>query len=155
FWTGTDLGADGKSRVMFVWEPLPAAANARASETPARVMLTAMASDGRPVFRGPVGAATPEAATGTSPTSGSAAPSAAAAPPAAGASVTFSADPGPIEMRMVVENARGQIIDSTTQTVTVPDYAKTTVSFGTPRVFRARTAREMLLARNNPDAAPT
>src|SRR5262249_16799389 len=60
-----------------------------------------------------------------------------------------------IEMRMVVENARGQVIDSTTQTVTMPDYATTTVAFGTPRVFRARTAREMLLARNNPDAAPT
>ena len=79
------------------------------------------------------------------------------APPAvaAGASVSFTAAPGPIEMRIVVENARGQVIDSTTQTLTVPDYAKTQVSFGTPRLYRARTAREMLLIRNNLDAPPT
>ena len=47
------------------------------------------------------------------------------------------------------------MIDSTTQSITVPDFAKTQVSFGTPRVFRARTAREMLLVRNNLDATPT
>ena len=47
------------------------------------------------------------------------------------------------------------MIDSTAQSITVPDFAKTQVSFGTPRVFRARTAREMLLIRNNLDATPT
>src|SRR6185369_17918076 len=100
--------------------------------------------DGRPVFRGPVG---------EKPASDAPAPD--APPAAAGASVSFNAEPGPIELRIVVENARGQVIDSTTQSITVPDFAKTQVSFGTPRVFRARTAREMLLVRNNPEATPT
>src|SRR5262249_49215552 len=84
FWPGTDLGPDGKSRIMFVWEPLPSAAGARATDTPARVMLTAMAADGRPLFRGPVGNATPEAADPSATTgSTSTAPSSAAAPPPA------------------------------------------------------------------------
>jgi len=130
----------GQARVTFVWEPLTSGDGARSGDAPARVMLTATASDGRPVFRGPVGdKAAPDAT----------------APAAPGAGVSFTAAPGAIEMRIVVENARGTVIDSTTQSLTVPDYAKTPVSFGTPRIYRARTAREMLLVRNNPDATPT
>jgi VWFA-related protein len=145
FWIGTDQASAGQSRVTFVWEPLAAGESARATDVAARVVLTATAADGRPVFRGPVpDKSAPEAA---SP--------ATAPPPAPGASVAFSAAPGPIELRIVVENARGQVIDSTTQSLTVPDYEKTQVSFGTPRIYRARTAREMLLARNNLDATPT
>jgi hypothetical protein len=68
--------------------------------------------------------------------------------------VSFNAPPGAVELRLVVENDHGQPIDSTTESVTVPDYAKTDVSLGTPRVFRARTAREMMLLRNNLDAPP-
>jgi VWFA-related protein len=146
FWTGTDRAPGGQARVTFVWEPLAAGEGARASEAPARVVLTATASDGRPVFRGPVG--DPSASDGATP---GAAPSAALP----GASVSFATAPGPVEMRIVVENARGQVIDSTTQALTVPDYATSPVSFGTPRVYRARTAREMLLVRNNLDATPT
>lgn len=151
FWTGTEQAPDGKTRVTFVWEPLIAAQGGpRAGDAPARVMLTATAPDGSPVFRGRVG---PDEAAVDAP----AAPAAPAAdaPPAPGASVSFTTPPGQIEMRMVVENARGQVVDSTTQTITAPDYSKTQVSFSTPRVFRARTAREMLLLRNNLDAAPS
>ncbi len=137
FWTGTDRGADGKARVTLVWEPAAAPDGARAQEAPARVMLTATAQDGSPIFRGPVPAEVDPAAQGN------------------GASVSFAAAPGQIEMRLVVESARGQVIDSTTQSLTVPDYAKTQVAFGTPRVYRARTAREALLVRNNTDAPPT
>jgi VWFA-related protein len=145
FWTGTDQAAGGQSRVTFVWEPLGVVESARATTLAARVVLTATAPDGRPVFRGSVpDKAAPDAA-----------PAATAPPAAPGASVAFNAAPGPIELRIVVENARGQIIDSTTQSLTVPDYANTRVAFGTPRIYRARTAREMLLARNNLDATPT
>jgi len=142
FWTGTDQSPDGKARVTFVWEGLPAPAQegARAQETAAKVNLTVTAADGSTIFRGPVAAEAPAEATAT------AAPS---------ATVTFPAAPGQIEMRMVVESSRGQIIDSTTQSLTVPDYTKTQVSFGTPRVYRARTVREAMLVRNNPDAVPT
>ncbi len=146
FWTGTDAAAGGQSRVTFVWEPLVAAESARASGTPARVLLTATAPDGRPLFRGSV----PEK---TASDGAAAAPATPAA--AAGASVSFTAAPGPIEMRIVVENGRGQVIDSTTQSLAVPDFAATQVSLGTPRLYRTRTAREMLLVRNNLEATPT
>jgi VWFA-related protein len=138
FWTGTERGSNGKAHVTFVWEPLPPQQGARQQDTPSRVMVTVTAPDGSPVFRGP--AVAPEA-NGTTPP--------------AGAAVAFDAAPGQIDMRLVVENAGGQVIDSTTQSLTVPDYAKTQVSFGTPRVYHARTAREALLVRNNVDAPPT
>jgi VWFA-related protein len=151
FWTGMDQAAGGQTRVTFVWEPFTGSEGGRASDVPARVLLTATAPDGRPVFRGPI---PDKPASDDAPAP--AAPGVAAVPPAAaGASASFTAAPGAIEMRIVVENARGQVIDSTTQSLTVPDYAKTQVSFGTPRIYRARTAREMLLVRNNLDATPT
>ena len=75
--------------------------------------------------------------------------------PSVGAAVSFAAPPGQLDLRMIVENTRGQVIDSVTQSFTVPDYTRTQVSFSTPRLYRARTAREALLVRNNPDATPT
>jgi VWFA-related protein len=147
FWTGTDRDASGQTRLTFVWEALPPKEGARVSNVAARVQLTATAPDGRPVFRGRV----PDAAASAAPT-----PSADAAPAALpSASVSFTAAPGPIDLRIVVEDDRGQVIDSTTQSVTVPDYQQTQVSFSTPRVYRARTAREALQVRNNVDAPPT
>jgi hypothetical protein len=139
FWTGTDRGANGKSRVTFVWEPRTQQ-GARAEDAPSRVMVTATGPDGGPVFRGPAAAAPPDPANPN-------------APP--GASVTFDAAPGQIELRLVVENASGHVVDSTTQSLTVPDFSRTQISFGTPRVFHARTAREALLIRNNVDAPPS
>ena len=154
FWTGTERQADGKAKVTFVWEPLAAGPDsARASEMATRVMLTVTGADGSPVFRGPVaavpaGEAAPAA--GAPPAAGTASPAA-----TTGAAVSFAAPPGQLDMRMVVENARGQVIDSTTQSLTVPDYTRTQVSFSTPRLYRARTAREALLVRNNVEASPT
>src|SRR4029077_6540245 len=76
FWTGTDLTPEGKSRLMFVWEPLPLQEGARGRDIPARVMLTATAADGHPVFRGPVGSVPPggaDAAATSAATTGGAA----------------------------------------------------------------------------------
>ncbi|HTM26682.1 MAG TPA: VWA domain-containing protein [Vicinamibacterales bacterium] len=154
FWTGTDRGPDGQTRVAFAWEPLAAQENARPGDAAARVVLTATAADGHPVFRGRV---PDDAAGGAAPDAG-AAPAASttvsATKPAAAASVAFSAPPGAVELRIIVENAQGRVIDSTSETLTLPDYAQTQVSLSTPRVYRARTAREMLQLRNNPDAPP-
>ena len=63
--------------------------------------------------------------------------------------------PGPLELRIVVESQRGEIVDSSTRTVTIPDYQRTTLAIGTPKVFRARTAGEFAQARTNPRALPT
>ena len=154
FWIGTERAQNGQSRLTFVWEPIGGtSAERRASDTAARVSLTATAEDGRPLFRGRV----PEADAPTLDNSSAPVQTSppAAAPVTAGASTSFDVPPGQVELRMIVESARGQVIDSSTRTLTVPDFTKTQVSLGTPKVFRARTAREFMQARNNPAAVPT
>lgn len=163
YWVGTDRTQAGSARLTFVWEPLTgaAASDRREGTTAARAMLTATAQDGHPLFRGrvPEGDASPSASPATdgassSPVSGSSStPAVAVATSTSGTS--FDAPPGPVELRIVFENEHGQVIDSTTQDVTIPDYARTQVSMGTPRVYRARTARDMLLIRKDPNALPT
>jgi hypothetical protein len=58
-------------------------------------------------------------------------------------------------MRIAVEGARGQVLDSATRELTLPDFTAVQVSLGTPQVFRARTPREIQNVRNSPDALPT
>ena len=55
-WIGTSRGANGKTKVTLVWEPMPRVAGDRdaRSEAPARVMVTAVGPDGAPYFRGRV-----------------------------------------------------------------------------------------------------
>ena len=156
FWIGMAKGTNGSPRVTFAWEPMSGEdAQARGAESGAnRVMLTATAPDGRPVFRGriPEEGAAPAGSSGTTmPSSGG---SAASTPVAAGASASFDALPGPLQLRMVVENSRGQVMDSATQELTVPDFSKVQVSLSTPRVYKGRTARELQLIKANAAAVP-
>ena len=60
-----------------------------------------------------------------------------------------------LQLRITVQNAARQVIDSSTSDVTVPDYTTPQVSFGTPRVYRARTPREVQAIKANPSAVPT
>src|SRR5258705_13288598 len=53
-WIGTSRGDNGKTRVTFVWEPLPKKPGDRPREEPARVSLMAMGPDGSPYYRGKV-----------------------------------------------------------------------------------------------------
>jgi VWFA-related protein len=162
FWTGTDRGPDGKTRLTFTWEPIVAGDSARASEVPAHVMVTAVAADGHPLYRGrvpdPANPSVPDLAPGpgqaASSTPSAASPGGATVSPPVGGTVSFSAAPGAVELKLSVENEHGQVIDATTESLTVPDYGRTGVSLSTPKVYRARTAREMMLLRNNLDAPP-
>jgi VWFA-related protein len=154
FWIGTARGSAGKTRVTFVWEPVSPLPGERQELTAARVALTAVTADGRPAFRGrvpdaqaaaPGGPAAPAAATaGTTPPT-----------PAAGGSATFEVPPGPLDLRMSVEGARGEVIDSSAQQLNVPDFTAVQVSLGTPRLYRARTVREMQALKTRADAMPT
>ena len=127
------------THVTFSWEPVPIAPGQRAEEPAARVSLTAIAPDGRPVFRGRVPEEITAAATG--------------APK--GGSVSFDVPPGRVELKMVVEGARGQVLDTSGRDVTAPDFNTVTMSFGTPRVFRVRTLPELQALKAKPDAVPT
>ena len=140
FWVGTARGLNGMTHVTFSWEPAPITPGQRADEPPARVALTALAPDGHPVFRGRVPEDLPAA-----PASGA----------AKGGSVSFDVPPGRVELKMVVEGARGQVLDTSGRDVTAPDFNTVTMSFGTPRVFRVRTIPELQVIKAKADAVPT
>lgn len=160
FWIGTSKGENGRTRVTFAWERIAAVPGDRREVEPAaRVHLNAMSPDGRPIFRGrvpeegtdPAATAAPNGA--PSSTTGSAASPAASAP--AGSIASFEAPPGQLQLRITVEGARGQVIDSVTRELTLPDFTKVEVAMGTPRVFRGRTVRDIASIRANPAAIPT
>ena len=135
-WIGTARGENGRTRVTFAWEPGLQEGSGRSVTPAASVQLTAVASDGRPLFRGAV-PASPDAAASQ-----------------AGGHVTFEAAPGQLQFRISAEDARGEVVDASTREVTVPDYSQVTVSLGTPRLYRARTARDVQAIRAAANATP-
>jgi hypothetical protein len=60
-----------------------------------------------------------------------------------------------VQLRLNVEAAKGQVLDSAVRELTVPDYTQVQVSLGTPRVYRARSARDIHEIRANPAAVPS
>jgi hypothetical protein len=150
FWLGTAPGENGRTKVTFAWEPIPAVPgeSRHGENAPARVALTAVSPDGRPLFRGRVpqeDAAGGPPSTGATTTPGT----------PAGSQVSFDAPPGQVQVRMTVEGQSGQVIDSATRELTLPDFSKVEVSFSTPEVFRARTPRDVQTVRKATGAIPT
>jgi hypothetical protein len=156
-WIGNSRGENGKTRVTFTWEPLPKAPGDRPDgrEEPARVSLMALGADGSLVFRGRV----PDAAL------------ASAAPPSAGRSdassprpgqpagrgpsrVVFDAPPGKVQLRISVEGASSQVLDSEVREIAVPDLTSAQPTLGTPSVLRARTLPEFNRLKADGDAVP-
>jgi len=136
FWIGTTRGENGMTHVTFSWEPAPAIPGRPVEDPPARIALTAVAPDGRPVFRGRV----PEDSGTTLPKGGA---------------VSFDVRPGQLDMKMVVEGPRGQVLDTLGRQITVPDFTNVSMSFSTPRVYRVRTIPELQALKANPNAVPT
>jgi VWFA-related protein len=141
-WIGTDRGANGKTKVTFVWEPAPRAPGdpPRGGDLPARITLTAVGPDGTPYFRGRVPDTPPVATAGTAtgPTQ-----------------VSFEALPGKMQLRVSVESAGSEVLDSEVREVAVPDLTAPDRVIGTPAVFRARTVRELQQLKTDAHAAPT
>jgi VWFA-related protein len=137
FWIGTARGQNGMTRVTFSWEPISAAPGSAPdpNSQAARIALTASSPDGKQLYRGRV----PEEA----------------ATAATGGAVQFDGPPGPLQMKIVVEGQRGQVVDSVSRDLTLPDFTRVQVAFATPRVFRGRTVRDLTAIKANPDAVPT
>ncbi|HEY2149799.1 MAG TPA: VWA domain-containing protein [Vicinamibacterales bacterium] len=152
-WVGTSRGDNGKTRVTFVWEPVPKSPGAPAArEEPARVSVMAIGTDGAPFFRGRVpdmalASAVPIGAAPTAP--------ATAAAPRAPSRVTFDAKPGKMQLRLSVEGSGSQVLDTEVREITVPDLTSAQTTFGTPEVFRARTLRELSQLKADVDAVPS
>jgi hypothetical protein len=137
-WIGTERGTSGKTRFTFLWEPVPRTPGdqTRNTETPARVSLTAVAPDGSPYFRGRL----PDAAASSAPTSPS--------------KVSFEVPPGKMQLRVAVEGANAELLDSEVREIDVPDMTAARV-MGTAAVYRARTLPEYQKMKGDPQAVPT
>jgi VWFA-related protein len=135
-WIGTERADNGKTRVTLIWEPLPALPGVR-RDPAGRVSLLAANDKGDLVFRG----RSPDAAlASTAPPTGSPAAPAAAGPQR----LVFDSAPGNIELRMSVEAAGGGgVLDQEVRKLTIPDFTRPEAVISTPRVHRARTAREV------------
>jgi VWFA-related protein len=141
FWIGTARGENGQTRVTFTWEPispLPGAARDPGGQA-ARIALTATASDGQSLYKGKTPDETAATATAAN----------------AGGTVTFDAPPGQAQLRITVEGAKGQVVDSVTRELTLPDFSRVQVGLSTPRVYRGRTVRDLNLIKANPETPPT
>ena len=139
FWVGTARGEKGMGKVTVAWQPVESAPDSR-REPAARVQLTVLAPDGRPLFRGKFPEQVAEATAGSTPVRGG--------------SVTFEAPPGPVQMRMMIEGEKGDVLDSLTQELKIPDFTQIGVAMGTPRLFRARSVRDVQVLRANAAAVP-
>ena len=137
-WFGLAPGADGGTRVSFVWEPAPRPASGTKGPTrlPARIVLKAMAPDGATLFEGAVRPSGPAAVPGSEP-----------------AQAVFEAAPGRIRIEMLIEDADERRLDTDVRDVTVAPYPGP-VRLGTPEVFRLRTARERRAVEGDPEAPP-
>jgi hypothetical protein len=142
FWIGTARGENGQTRVTFTWEPVAPAPGApvEPGSQATRIALTASTSDGRSLYKGK----TPDE--GAPPAPG-------VAP--AGGTVTFEAPPGQAQLRIVIEGTKGQVVDSVTRDLTLPDFSRVQVGLATPRVYRGRTVRDLNNIKANPAAPPT
>src|SRR5262245_7047658 len=155
-WIGTSRGENGKTRVTFVWEPLPKtpgeSPNARAGD-PVRVSLMAVAVDGSPIFRGRA----PDVAVASTSPAGAAAATAGqgGAAPRGASRVTFDVPPGKMQLRVSVEGSSSQVLDSETREITVPDLTSATTVLGTASIYRGRTIPEFNRLKIDVDAVPT
>jgi VWFA-related protein len=154
-WIGTSRGENGKTKVTFVWEPVPRQPGGPASsDQPSRVSVMAVATDGSPIFRGRV----PDAvvASTAKPPGASAASGAASADnaPRAPSRVVFEAKPGAMQLRLSVEGASAGVIDSEVREIVIPDLTTTQTTLGTPAVYRARTPRELQQLKGDAQAVP-
>ncbi|HPW21946.1 MAG TPA: VWA domain-containing protein [Vicinamibacterales bacterium] len=147
-WVGTSRDADGGTRVTVVWEPVPPVPGEKREEA-ATVALLASSRGGDEYYRGPVPAETGADAAAAAP------PPAAAPARRAASKVSFVAPPGRIQLRLTVQNGRGQVLDTLVQDQAVPDYAGTDVRLTTPVVLCARTAREFQAISRDADPVPT
>jgi VWFA-related protein len=153
-WMGMSKGSNGKTRITYVWEP---ATPGTAHQTASHVQLTVIGPDGTPYFRG----SSPQPGTGSMPSNGmidisgptTPAPSAAAVA-RAGRVVTFEVPPGPVQMKVRVQDASDMELDSDARQFYAPDLTTPDVRLSTPAVFRARTGPEAEKILNDPNAIP-
>lgn len=124
-WLGAARGAGDKNVVTFAWEAV--ATSPGTTPDPAdvvdRVSILVNSIYGDVLYRGPV----PRDETAARPAG----------------RVAFEAPAGAVTVRVTAENARGGRLDADEASLDVPDFGAAGLTFGTPVVFRGRTARDI------------
>ena len=131
-WVGTSRGDDGKGRVTVVSEVLTAAGTPR-GEGAANLTVTATRPQAGNVFESP----SVELRPGMAPQR-----------------VSFDADAGALDVKIVLADREGKTIDRETRVIDVPDYSGRAAALGTPRFHRPRTLREFQTLAADADAMP-
>lgn len=152
-WIGTARGENGRTVVTFAWEAVPPPPGTPSRGEPRRVMLTASGPDGEVYFRGRV----PEGATSQGSfgaASAAAGARAGTSEPPVQAQARFEVDPGRLQLRISVEGAASEVLDSETRDLVVPDLTIPQLAISTPVVFRARNALEFRAIRDDAHAIP-
>ena len=134
-WIGTGRADDGRTQVSVVWEASAQGARSGSGEA-ARINVTASNAKGDLFFRGK---GEPDADAPGRPRGGT---------------LTFAVPPGTVDFRIVIEGAGGEVLDTEVRSIAVPDYAAAGVTIGTPRLFRARTARDIATLKTDTAARP-
>jgi len=136
-WFGESRGADGRTRIMFVWEPIERTPGDRSRVPEAsRVSVRATLPDGTLAFEGVV-----------EPTG----PGLEVSDPNA-AKAVFDAPAGRVRLQMSITGPNAKELDVDTRDLPVRPIAD--LELATPQVLRARTAAEYRALAANPDAAP-
>jgi hypothetical protein len=68
--------------------------------------------------------------------------------------VSFDVAPGSLEVKIVLADREGNIIDRETRSIDVPEYAGQAAALGTPRFYRPRTLREFQTLTADAEAIP-
>src|SRR5688500_18518454 len=133
-WIGNDKGDAGKTKLTFVWEPLPPTPGVKRDE-PRRVSVLATSPSGDIVYRGRVPSEL--------------------APSGSGGSVSFDAPPGKLDVRLPIEGDGTGTLDVEDRDLEVPDLSAPELIITTPRVWAARTAREFTALASGTAPPPT
>lgn len=132
-WIGAVRGPEERAQVTLAWEASRGIEDLTAVR-PEQVNLIVTGSNGEVVFKGPV----PRDPNVYTPAG----------------KITFAAPAGPMRVKMTVENARGQRLDSEDISESVPDFTATGPTIAVPQIFRARTAFEVGTLRKSTTAIP-
>jgi VWFA-related protein len=152
-WVGVTRGENGKTRMSFVWEPLPPVGGLNRFQ-PSQVTLTATGPNNSVYFRGRVPKDDPvilsERPVDKQGNLGDPVPLAREP-----SRVEFDVVPGAIELRIAVLGRGTDVVDTEIREVEAPDFTAPQVQIGTPAVFRATTARAFQAMRSDPARVPT
>ena len=135
-WIGMERGDRGLTRVTFAWEPtarIPGTA-VPDSDRPARVAIAATGPGGETYFSGRV----PELVMETT----------------RGSSVSFNVPPGPVQLRVRVEDPASTTLDTEIVDLRIADLSAPDTLLGTPQVFRAATAPDLQRLKEGAQASP-